>query len=912
MSDDSSLKSPDYSINRPGQTTIFYRATTHGQSLARMKARLAKQTIASGPWKGTRPLAALTTLAESEPTVALLDAWSAVLDVLTFYQERAAHEGYLRTATETLSVRCLAQGLGYRPQPAISASTYLAFVVDDSATMPTQVAIPSGAQVMSVPVGAALPQTYETSTDLTARVTWNQLLPRLFQPQTLVTSNQAAAGTAVSTLRLAGLSTGLLVGSLLRIADTTTLQVTEVTRKPSEQLTEVSFQVVDGPAVRIAPVATLPMGDPSKLPSLLSESAVSEHILGRTWDDAMLTECITTRGWDESKLTRITASLLAAKTTASLVTYRQQTAFFGANAPPWSAMPKIDSAYLRGTDLYADSSSSWDETSTTTGSKLARNKRSIWEDSWGQLYSATTDCDVYLDQAISGVVAGSSVLLVGSAGYRSFVIGSLSHTTVRGYGTTARSTGLKLSLSTQALAAAQSVRFLTRDSVLHMQSESLDLTATVPRIDTSSVRDSVELSGLVLGLAVGQPVLVSGEHASQSGVSSSEIARLAQILHKGGYTTLRFSAPLAVERIRSTVSICANVVTATHGKTVASEVLGSGDASQKNQRFALKQSPLTYLPDASAAGAKSTLSVRVGGVLWLEVDSLLGEDGRSRCYVIEHSASGQVTVVFGDGEHGARLPSGQDNVVASYRVGGGLDGEVAAGSLQILLTRPLGLRSVKHPVAASGASAGSSQAELKETLPLSVATLGRAVSLLDYETMAKNYPGIAKAQATSVRSAGVVAVHLTVATDDGEPLARSSLLYAGLQSALLSLGEPTQPLILDDYQPRRFAVSIRIALDPRYDATSVKAQVDAQLQEAFSFAARSFAQPVRAAEVLDLVQRVPGVTGALLDGLWLIGEPRSRRQLLVAAPARIDRGGRSVGAEILLLSLEDDSVGVLP
>ena len=100
------------------------------------------------------------------------------------------------------------------------------------------------------------------------------------------------------------------------------------------------------------------MGDPSKLPSLLSESAVSEHILGRTWDDATLTECITTRGWDESKLTRITASLLAAKTTASLVTYRQQTAFFGANAPPWSAMPKIDSAYLRGTDLYAASSTS--------------------------------------------------------------------------------------------------------------------------------------------------------------------------------------------------------------------------------------------------------------------------------------------------------------------------------------------------------------------------------------------------------------------------------------------------------------------------------------------------------------------------------------------------------------------------
>lgn len=182
MSDDKKLATPDYSVNRPGQSTIFYRATTHGQSLLRMKTRLAKQAIASGPQKGKTPLSALTSLADGEPVVALLDAWSAALDVLTFYQERFAHEAYLRTATESLSLRYLSQGLGYRAQPALSASTHLAFVVDDAASMPTQVSIPAGTQVMSVPVGTKLPQIFETSTDLTARVDFNQLLPRLDQP----------------------------------------------------------------------------------------------------------------------------------------------------------------------------------------------------------------------------------------------------------------------------------------------------------------------------------------------------------------------------------------------------------------------------------------------------------------------------------------------------------------------------------------------------------------------------------------------------------------------------------------------------------------------------------------------------------------------------------------------------------
>lgn len=916
MSDSQDLGS-DGSVNLPGQTTISYRATTHGQSLARLKAGLATVAIPSGPNQGKMPLSALKTLAEDEPTVALLDAFSTVLDVVSFYSERIASEGYLRTALEDRSRHWLAQQIGYRPQPALAASTYLAFDIDDTATMPTQVAIAAGSQVMSMPSSGSQTQTFETQDALTARVAWNALLPRLTQPQRVVATNQSTAGTAVSTLRFAGLATGLWVGSIVRIADATTVQVTAVSRSNSEQVTDVSFQTLDGPTVRIATPDVLPAGDPKTLPQVLSKAVVSEHILGKSWDGDVLSDCIAARGFGESQLTSLVASVLSAQTGTQVLTYRQQASFYGSSAPPWSSMMKISSDYLRGTDLYSATSASWDEatsssTASTSNVKQYRNKRSIWEDSWGQLYSAGSDYDVFLDRVVSGVAPGSVGLLACPRGYRSVTLVGVGATNVRGYGTTARVTGLDLSPVPASLAAAQADTFLTRDSVMYLQSESLSLSTLIPRLDSAVVTDSVELSTFSLGLSRGQAVLVSGEHANQSGVSTSEVALLSQVVHRGGYTTLYFAKPLQNPRLRSSVSICANVVLATHGKTVSGEVLGSGDAGQKNQRFQLAQGPLTYLSDDSESGLKSTLSIRVSGVLWHPVSSLLAEDGRSRCYVVSHDADGHTTVTFGDGEHGARLPSGKDNVVATYRIGSGKDGEVSAGGLSILLSRPLGLRGVTNPIAAAGAEAAASAADILEEAPLSVATLGRAVSLSDYEVMAKLYPGIAKAYATAVRSAGAPAVHLTVASDDGQPLSASPTLRQGLMQTLLSLGDSTQPLFLDDYRPRYFRVALGIAVDSDYLADSVVALVSAALAQRFSFAAGDFGNSVRAADVLSVAQSVPGVLGAVLSGLWFDGSPQSKQLTLAAESARIDRGGLSCGAEILLILLDDSSVGVMP
>jgi predicted phage baseplate assembly protein len=140
--------------------------------------------VEPGEWgalEQTRP--GLTTRSPDDPSIALLDAWATVADVLTFYQERIANEGYLRTALERRSVLELARLVGYALRPGVAATVYLAYTIDEKFT--DTAIIDSGARVQSVPAPGQLPQTFETSDKLHARAAWNRLQPRLTRPQQL-------------------------------------------------------------------------------------------------------------------------------------------------------------------------------------------------------------------------------------------------------------------------------------------------------------------------------------------------------------------------------------------------------------------------------------------------------------------------------------------------------------------------------------------------------------------------------------------------------------------------------------------------------------------------------------------------------------------------------------------------------
>ncbi len=266
-------------FNRPGLPALAYRVGTHAQFFETMRARISTIRVdgvgPDGPTVQTwRPLEGLTTRDRGDLSIALLDGWATVADVLTFYQERIANEGFLRTATERRSVLELARLVGYTLRPGVAATVYLAYTIDDKQTDPT--VIPAGARSQSVPAPGESAQSFETSEDLVARAAWNNLQVRVRRPQNIAldtilppddddftASNVFQAlqaqryALAIDAIQVAGTATNLKPGDKLLLvfrddratnADHTTAVVRSVAginAAFTEQRTEIALQPID-------------------------------------------------------------------------------------------------------------------------------------------------------------------------------------------------------------------------------------------------------------------------------------------------------------------------------------------------------------------------------------------------------------------------------------------------------------------------------------------------------------------------------------------------------------------------------------------------------------------------------------------------------------------------------------------
>src|ERR1700683_4204370 len=122
-------------VNCPGLPAISYRVGTYSSFMQTMLAALSGSSVPA--------LASLRTRNSDDFSIALVDAWSEVLDILTFYTERLANEAYLGTAVEGRSVFELARLVGYSPSPGVSASTVLAFTLASTQGSPPIVPIPA-------------------------------------------------------------------------------------------------------------------------------------------------------------------------------------------------------------------------------------------------------------------------------------------------------------------------------------------------------------------------------------------------------------------------------------------------------------------------------------------------------------------------------------------------------------------------------------------------------------------------------------------------------------------------------------------------------------------------------------------------------------------------------------------------
>jgi hypothetical protein len=934
--------------NRPGLDALQWRSGTHAAFLASMLARLSSQDYPA--------LRRLTTRQPDDATIALLDAWATVGDVLTFYNERIANEGYLRTATERRSILELARLVGYTLRPGVAATTYLAFTLDDNTN--EEVTIPAGTRVQSLPGPGEQPQSFETSDPLKAKARWNQLRPRLTRPQTVDSIGYvgSAPGSAAPapTMRvyLKGINTNLKAGDMLLIQfgeavednEPIPFRVLDVQPDAAADRTLVLLgawltgrQPGPTPApetVRLIDLVSPLIADPSRPPFSANRQKLD---LARTFaanSDASLQLLQTF----EPRLREVLAPAIAnavvtEPTSIRVFAPRVKASLFGYNAQKRQQIVRSRPEQSGGTDttpseppviVLAAQTPIDNTTVEILGEWPVVPNRTIAD-------ASEETSAVYLDGAYDKILPASWVVIDTSAVTKrsdGFIRLSSDLTTITTaqtvqagvarseYGLSGKTTRLGLQgnwIGFQDRPQGDLQFFANRDfavirrTVVYAQSEELALAEEPVGEPICGDDPALELDGLYNDLQPGRWLIISGERADiegASGVRSSELLMLAEVTHdllppgserttsaflSAGsdgedngddsehgngpppaatpqplpgdkiHTYLRFATPLAYCYKRDTVTLYGNVAKATHGET-RTESLGNGDGSKSFQAFTLKQSPLTFVPAITTSGVESSLLVRVNDIRWHEADSLAALGPADRNFITQTDDDDKTTIRFGNGVRGARLPTGMENVSAVYRFGIGKPGNLKAGQLSLLMSRPLHVKEVINPLPASGGADKESRDQARQNVPLALYALDRLVSVRDYADFARTFAGVGTASAARLSDGRRQVVHITIAGADDIPITEDSDLFLALRQALHQFGDPHQPLVLAVRELLLIVLSVRVRLHPDYLWEAVAPQIRAKLEDTFSFERRQLGQDVLLSEVISVIQAVPGVT----------------------------------------------------
>lgn len=369
------------------------------------------------------------------------------------------------------------------------------------------------------------------------------------------------------------------------------------------------------------------------------------------------------------------------------------------------------------------------------------------------------------------------------------------------------------------------------------------------------------------------------------------------------HTVITLANQLAYKYDTRSIKIYGNVVKATHGQTVG-EVLGDGDSSQPFQRFPLRQTPLTYISAPTPDGTENTLSVRVNEIEWHESANIAKLGARDRQFITDTDDDGNVTVIFGDGKHGTRIPTGKANIKATYRYGIGKAGNVRAGQISQLATHPLGAQGVINPLPASGGADRDSADQVRHNAPIAVMALDRLVSTQDYADFARDYAGISKADAMRISDGRRLCVHLTIAGKDDIPIDRNSDLYRNLLQSLQRYGDPQIPIAIALRKTKLLVLSARVALQPDYAWEAVAPTLRSALLDAFSFDRRELAQSAYLSEAIEVLQNTVGVAYVNVDYFDAVDEDVTAEQLASLANTLTLRESVSANAASLKSSAQ--------
>jgi hypothetical protein len=389
----------------------------------------------------------------------------------------------------------------------------------------------------------------------------------------------------------------------------------------------------------------------------------------------------------------------------------------------------------------------------------------------------------------------------------------------------------------------------------------IDKSANESFISTASQRENVLQLAKLLGYKPTEPTAstctVTFSNTSAVNITVPRLTRVATSAVSNASTTqilFETDAEVIVPAGSTTTT-----VTVTQGTTVTNEAIGESNGTV-NQTFELNESSVI----------NGSISISVNGTNYTEVPYLIDYNGYDPVFSTYTDGDGVTSVIFGDGISG-RVPPNTAQITATYRIGGGAAGNVAANTIKFITNfSAAGLTvlnkyiSTAIPGAATGGADQESTDSIRLSAPSSVKTLNRAVSLSDYASLVVQVSGVAKA--TSIADVYTsVTVYFAPYGDKGVQIdgVTPSTTFNNLKTAVFAYMTDKIPANTTvTFQPPSYVtvlIDASITVLPQYKQSLVETDVYAILSELLAFENVAFGDRITLQDVMTTIAAVEGV-----------------------------------------------------
>jgi len=320
------------------------------------------------------------------------------------------------------------------------------------------------------------------------------------------------------------------------------------------------------------------------------------------------------------------------------------------------------------------------------------------------------------------------------------------------------------------------------------------------------------------------------------------------------------------------------------GRLYKDQVIGTSDGSA-NQRFRLIHPGVIVRPlgPAQQVNPDIVLRTQLNGTIqpWALRETLAFSRAGQRDFILEIDESDRATVVFGDGAFGA-IPAAGSIVQASYRVGGGTLGNVAARTIISIVDAPqLAHGSVTNPGPATGGNDRESIEHSVTQAPMVFRSLKRAVTSEDYQALALAVNGVSKVRAVA---SSWNAVTLYVAPTGGGQL--SDVLEANLLAFFEDKRPVTTKIEIADVDFVNVYVTAQVTIKSYYVRETVRKQAALAAGALLALDNVDFGQTLYLSRFYDVLTSIDGIESVNITEFRTQGDPAGT----VASNGRITLG----------------------